>query len=214
MRTGAALERLWQETRHATRRLRRSPAFALATVLTLALAIGANAAIFAVVYRVVLNPLPYGASNRLVALEFSIPIRNLATVYYILFRLYFQYLERAHTLDGLALYVATNELTLTGQGNPERIRVSRTSSSLASVLRVTPAIGRWFNESEMAPGASPAAVLSHGLWVRRFETVEELRLALIAFKRTYNQGWIIERHGYKTPAQVRADQVGQLPMAA
>jgi putative transposase len=50
--------------------------------------------------------------------------------------------------------------------------------------------------------------------VRRFETVEELRLALIAFKRTYNQGWIIERHGYKTPAQVRADQVGQLPMAA
>jgi transposase InsO family protein len=52
------------------------------------------------------------------------------------------------------------------------------------------------------------------LWVRRFETVEELRLALIAFKRTYNQGWIIERHGDRTPAQVRADQIGQLPMAA
>ena len=52
------------------------------------------------------------------------------------------------------------------------------------------------------------------LWVRRFETVEELRLALIAFKRTYNQGWIIERHGYKTPAQVRANQIGQLPVAA
>jgi putative transposase len=52
------------------------------------------------------------------------------------------------------------------------------------------------------------------LWVRRFATVEELRLALIAFKRTYNQRWIIERHGYKTPAQVRADQIGQLPMAA
>jgi putative transposase len=52
------------------------------------------------------------------------------------------------------------------------------------------------------------------LWVRRFETVEELRLALIAFKRTYNQGWIIERHGYKTPAQVRADQSATMPMAA
>jgi putative transposase len=52
------------------------------------------------------------------------------------------------------------------------------------------------------------------LWIRRFETVEELRLALIAFQRTYNQGWIIERHGYKTPAQVRAEQIGQLPMAA
>src|SRR5437660_1836647 len=64
MQTGAALERLWQETRHAARRLRRSPAFALATVLTLSLAIGANAAIFAVVYRVVLNALPYGAPEQ------------------------------------------------------------------------------------------------------------------------------------------------------
>ena len=52
------------------------------------------------------------------------------------------------------------------------------------------------------------------LWVRPFATIEELRLALIAFKRTYNQTWIIERHGYKTPAQVRANQIGQLPMAA
>jgi putative transposase len=52
------------------------------------------------------------------------------------------------------------------------------------------------------------------LWVRRFDTVEELRLALPAFKQTYNRTWIIERHGYKTPAQVRADQRGQLPRAA
>ena len=46
------------------------------------------------------------------------------------------------------------------------------------------------------------------LWVRRFDTIEELRLALLAFRQTYNQSWIIERHGYKTPAQVRADQIG------
>ena len=52
------------------------------------------------------------------------------------------------------------------------------------------------------------------LWVRHFATVEELRLALIAFKRTYNQTWIIERHGYKTPAQIRDDQIGPMPMAA
>jgi len=51
------------------------------------------------------------------------------------------------------------------------------------------------------------------LWVRPFATIEELRLALIAFKRTYNQTWIIERHGYKTPAQVCADQIGQLSLA-
>jgi transposase InsO family protein len=52
------------------------------------------------------------------------------------------------------------------------------------------------------------------LWVRRFETIEELRLALIAFRQTYNDTWIIERHGYRTPAQVRAGQLGQVPMAA
>src|SRR5262245_63607500 len=127
MRTRTALDRLWQETRHATRRLIRSPAFALATALTLALAIGANASIFAVVYRVVLNPLPYGNSERLVALEFSLPTRSVPKVYYIPSRLYFQYLDRAHTLDGLALSVATNELTLTGQGSPERIGVSRSN---------------------------------------------------------------------------------------
>jgi putative transposase len=52
------------------------------------------------------------------------------------------------------------------------------------------------------------------LWVRRFNTVEELRLALIAFRQTYNQSWIIERHGYQTPAQVRAEQISPVPMAA
>ncbi len=52
------------------------------------------------------------------------------------------------------------------------------------------------------------------LWVRHFATVEERRRALIAFKRTYNQTWIIERHGYKTPAQIRDDQIGPMPMAA
>jgi putative transposase len=52
------------------------------------------------------------------------------------------------------------------------------------------------------------------LWVRRFDTIEELRLALLAFRQTYNQSWIIERHGYRTPAQVRAEQTTALPMAA
>jgi putative transposase len=52
------------------------------------------------------------------------------------------------------------------------------------------------------------------LWVRRFDTVEELRLALLAFQRSYNQSWIIERHGYRTPAQVRADQTDPMLMAA
>ena len=51
-------------------------------------------------------------------------------------------------------------------------------------------------------------------WVRRFDTIEELRLALLAFRQTYNQSWIVERHGYKTPTQVRAEQITAMPMAA
>ena len=52
------------------------------------------------------------------------------------------------------------------------------------------------------------------LWVQRFATIEELRLALLAFQRTYNQTWVVERHGYRTPAQVRAEQIGPALMAA
>jgi putative ABC transport system permease protein len=168
MRTGAALDRLGRELRHAARRLVRSPAFTLATVLTLALAIGANAAIFAVVHRVLLNPMPYAASNRLIQLDHGrrdVPAAGCCST--MTSRLYYQYRDRARTLDGLALYELT-ERTLTGQGDPERIGTARTTSSLARVLGVTAARGRWFTEDEAVPGASPVVVLSHGLWVRRF----------------------------------------------
>src|SRR5947209_896614 len=170
MRTGAAIERLWQELRYGWRRLLRSPVFTTATVLTLALAIGATTSIFAVVYRVILNPLPYASSDRLVALQFSGPARNIPRIYYIPSRFYFQFLDRARTLNGVALYMGATELTLTGQGIPERVRVSRTTSSLTSMLLATPAWGRWFTEAEAAQGASPVAVLSCGFWVRRFGT--------------------------------------------
>jgi predicted permease len=138
----------------------------VATVLTLALAIGANASIFAVVHRVLLNPLPYPDSDRLVDLNFAIPSRNIPSIK-MTSRLYYEYLDRAHTLNGLALYRA-DERTLTGSGTSERIRVSVTTPSLASVMRVTPASGRWFTEEEGLPGAAPVAVISHGLWTRRF----------------------------------------------
>jgi predicted permease len=160
------LEDAVREIVFAARRLARSPAFTLASLLTLALAIAANVSIFAVVHRVLLNPLPYGDSDRLIELSFAMPSRNVPSIN-LTSRLYFQYLDRAHTLDGVALY-QTDDLTLTDQGTAERIRVSRTTPSLASVLRVTPASGRWFTEEEGIPGASPVAVISHGLWTRRY----------------------------------------------
>ena len=168
MPTGATLDRFGREMRHAARRLARAPIFTLATVLTLALAIGANASIFAVVHRVLLNPMPYAASHRLIQLDHG--RRNVPAVACcstMTSRLYYQYRDRARTVDGLALY-ETTERTLTGRGDPERIRAARTTSSLARVLRVTAAWGRWFTDEEAVPGAAPVVVLSHGLWVRRF----------------------------------------------
>ena len=99
------MDAVGREVRHAARRLVRSPAFTLASVLTLALAVGANAAIFTVVYRVVLNPLPYPASDRLIALDFGFPARNINSgIKYTSWQLYYQLADRARTLERVAVY--------------------------------------------------------------------------------------------------------------
>jgi predicted permease len=160
------VESTWKELGFAARRLVRSPAFTIAAVLTLALAIGANAAIFAVVERVLLNPLPYPDSDRLVTLDHGALAFNRPQGFGITRGYYYLYLERAHTLDSLAIY-AGETATLTGTGEPERIGLTRATPSLASVMRVRPVTGRWFTEDEGRPGAPPRVVLSHGFWNRR-----------------------------------------------
>ncbi len=163
------MDRIGQELRFAARRLTRSPGFTLTAVATLALAIGANAAIFAVVQHVVLNPLPYPASDRLIEVDHGSVGLRVAAGIGTTPGLYFHYLERSRTLDGAALYRALDR-TLSGDGEPERIRIARATPSLATVLRVSAAVGRWFTEKEGTPGAAPAAVLSHKLWARRYNS--------------------------------------------
>jgi predicted permease len=160
------MEPFVQELRQAARRLWRSPAFTLATILTLALAIGANGAIFAVVQRVVINPLPYPESDRLIAFDHAISklrVSGTGTPA----GLYLHYLDRSKTLEAGALYSAADQ-TVTGPGGPERIRVARATPSLGSVLQVRPLAGRWFTGEEGQRGAPAVAVLSHGLWMRRY----------------------------------------------
>src|SRR5437867_1647460 len=162
-----SLEDAGRELVSAARRLLRTPSFTLAAILTLALAIGANVAIFAVVERVVLNPLPYPDSDRLIDLDHGAQRLNMPAGLGMTRGLHFHYSERARKLEGFALY-ATDEITLTGAGDPERIRVARVTTTLAPVMRVWPALGRWFTEPEGAPGGRRVAVLSHGLWARRY----------------------------------------------
>ena len=161
------METFRQELHQALRRLWRSPAFTTASVLTLALAIGANAAIFAVVERVVLNPLPYPASDRLITLDHGSVVLKVASGMETTPGLYLIYKNRSQSLESAAIW-SMGDRTLLGRGEPERLTVTHTTPSLAAVLRVQPAIGRWFTEDEGRPGGAKAVVLSHGLWTRRF----------------------------------------------
>ena len=145
------MDTLGQEVQQAARRLWRSPAFTAATVLTLALAIGANTAIFAVVERVVWNPLPYPDSDRLIELDHGSVTLRVAAVMDNTPGMYFLYRDRSQSLESAALYSSFNQ-TLIGRGEPERILVTHATPSLESVLRVRPALGRWFTEAEGEPG--------------------------------------------------------------
>jgi putative ABC transport system permease protein len=162
------LEIVLKDVWYALRSLRRAPGFTLAACTTLALAIGASTAIFTVTYRVLLNPLPYPDSARILVLDFGNPAANVASGFTsVSSQQYFQYLDRSRTLSSLAVY-QVDDLTLSGRGVPARIRVSRVTPSLGSVLGVSPVVGRWFAENEGAPGAPPVAILSHGLWTTRY----------------------------------------------
>src|SRR6185295_1304115 len=142
------MDTIAQELRHAARRLVRTPVFTAAAATTLTLAIAANAAIFTLVHRVVLKPLPYAGTERLLALDYGIPSRNVPTgVQVMTWQLYHQIADHARTLDGIAAYDAIGA-TLTGSGTPERVAVTRATPSLLSVLRAAPALGRWFTQAE------------------------------------------------------------------
>ena len=157
-----------QELRHAARRLIRTPLFTATAALTLALAIGANASLFTIVHRVVLNSLVYPESDRLISLDYGVPSRNIPSgITSMAWQLYFQLVDQARTLEGVAVY-SSIPMTLTGRGEPQQVVVTQATPSLVRVLRVSPAIGRWFTEAEGVTGAASVAVLSHGLWMRRF----------------------------------------------
>ena len=161
------IETAGKEIAFAARRLLRTPAFTLAAVATLGLAIGANVAIFAVVEGIVLKPLPYPDSDRLIELDHGAERLNMPSGIGMTRGLYYHYSERARTLKSVALY-QTEDITLTGNGEPERILVAGATPSIALVLGVAPALGRWFTEQEGRPGAAPVVLLSHRLWMRRY----------------------------------------------
>lgn len=136
--------------------------------MTLALALAGNTAIFTLVYRVVLNPLPYPRSNRLLSSQFAIPSRNITSVVSSSSRLYYAYADRARAVSGVAAYMGLTDTTLIDGGTPTAIHMSRVTASLSSVLGVAPASGRWFSDEDSMPGSAPVVVLAHGARLRLF----------------------------------------------
>lgn len=161
-RPGRWLLDLSGDLRHAARRLRRRPAFALTVGLTLAVALGALGAAYSVAYGVLIRPLPFPDGHRLVMVWQTLPGWQRFPASY---PIYDRWAAEAGSFRGLAAY-GRSEGVITGGAAPERVALSETTANLADVLGIRPARGRWFSESEDRAGA-PVVVVSHDYWRTR-----------------------------------------------
>jgi len=154
----------WQDLRYASRIFAKRPGFAAATVLTLALGIGATTAIFSVVYGVVLKPLPFDQPDRLVAVRQYAPRgagNNQGAATYLTYREHQRAFEAIGVWDPAAV-------SITGDGGPERVQALVVTSETLPLLRVQPVLGRVFSVEDDRPGAPPRVLLTFGYWQRRF----------------------------------------------
>ncbi|MFL6333881.1 MAG: ABC transporter permease [Pyrinomonadaceae bacterium] len=157
---------LLQDLRFGARTLWKSKGFTAVAVVTLALGIGANTAIFSVVNGLLLRPLPYADSERLAIIWTHSPGANVAQDWPSPGQ--FSAVKAGTTAFGDLALAQGQSLNLAGESGAERIGAVRTTSNMFALLGVRPVLGRVFLPEEDAPGRPPAVVLSHGLWQRRF----------------------------------------------
>ena len=166
--TISSLDILWRNGKHSVRALRRSPGFAVVSIVVIALGIGVNAALFAVVRSVLLKPLPFSDPQRLVRLyedtfNHRFPHNNSAA------GVFAEWEKQSHGFSGLAISRHTSyNLSGTGGQLPENIQASLFSASMLPVLGVEPALGRNFSSADDSPSANGTVLLSWNLWKRRF----------------------------------------------
>ena len=154
-----------QDLRYGARMLLKHPGFTLIAVLTLALGIGANTAIFSIVNAVLLRPFPYQAPERLVILRGALSVRGLRRrpIPTLLIGA-----RRTRSFDSIAAVRGNESFNFTGAGEPERLQGRLVSAEFFSTLGIKPLVGRDFLAEEDRPGATPAVILSYGFWQRRF----------------------------------------------
>ena len=156
---------LWQDLRFALRILRKSPAFTAVAILTLALGIGANTAIFSIVNAVLLRPLPFKDSARLVLLHEGMPKIGFPKMSFSPPDL--AVFAREQRLFSELGFFLNERMDISGQGEPDRVTVTRVSATLFPMLGAEPMLGRAFAPEEDAPG-HPVAILSYALWQSRY----------------------------------------------
>ncbi|HEX2454105.1 MAG TPA: ABC transporter permease [Vicinamibacterales bacterium] len=153
------------DARYALRRLRRAPGFAILSVLTLALGIGASTAIFSAVNPILFEPLPYPQADRIITIwDYGVDGSHLDVT----FGTYREVLERSRSLEAIAV-MRPWQPTMTGSEQPERLDGQRVTSRYFRVLGVQPAVGREFTAAEDLPNGPKVAILSDSLWQRRFD---------------------------------------------
>ena len=157
---------VWQDLRFATRRLVAHRGFTMVAVLTLALGIGANTAIFSVVYGVLLKPLPFPEPERLVGVyhrgpALNLPVMNQGPA------TFFTYRDNQRTFTEIGAWEST-EVSITGRGEPERVEALTVTDTMLPLLRVQPVLGRRFTKDDDAPRSALKVLLTHGYWQRRF----------------------------------------------
>ena len=158
---------LVQDVRYAWRTWRRTPILALAAVLTLALGVGANTAVFSVVHGVLLRPLPYPDPDRLVEVFEDNTRAGGGPFFRVSLLNYLSWIERARSFDTLAAFNG-RDFSVTEHGDPERILGSAITASMFKVLGLPPIVGRALSAEDEQPGAAPVAVLAESLWIRGF----------------------------------------------
>ncbi|HEY6148417.1 MAG TPA: ABC transporter permease, partial [Thermoanaerobaculia bacterium] len=164
--TARFFETVLQDLRFGLRALRKNPAFSLAAILTLALGIGANTAIFSVVNGVLLQSLPYGGGERLVRLQADAPSASIENAGFSPLELA-DYRAQTKSFEGLVEYHSM-WFVLLGRKEPERVQTAVVSANYFDVLGVKPILGRTFRKGEDAHGAEAVLVLSYAYWMRSF----------------------------------------------
>jgi predicted permease len=162
---------LLRDVRYGLRVLGRQRLFAGVAVLTMAIAIGATTAVFSVVDAVLLRPLAYPDSDRLVALRHAAPgapgIADVSGGFRLSASMFFTYADHNRAFQNVGIWAATTA-TVTGVGEPEQVRSVLVTHGTLDALGVVPRLGRWLSVADMAPDSQGAVLLTHGYWQRRF----------------------------------------------